>query len=364
MLCATVYLLWRRGVSRLLVVVTTADRPAARARTSGPGETFGQETPTEGTSTVPTATLPSATSRPDPVPHLVPEPHRLTGARVLEMLAVDRSDGLSDRDATSRRDSFGDNVLAETARVPGWRRFVAQFRDLLILILIAAAVAAFVVSGELKTPLVVLIVVMVNAVIGFVQENRAERSLEALRGMLVDHARVRRAGITVVVPAAELVPGDIVLLEAGDRVPADGRLLVANSVEIDEAVLTGESRPAAKDTGSLDDGNVAVGDRSCMAHMNTVVTRGRLEMVVTTTGMDTEIGRIAGLLVGTATERTPLQRQLDGLAHSLATLAAVIVAAVFAIGLLRGQSAWRRSRRWVARPSSARTRPAPSPSTR
>ena len=264
--------------------------------------------------------------------------HRLDGVDVLAALGVDPGDGLPDADVSARRSLVGDNVLADAARTPGWLRFVGQFRDLLILILIAAAVVAFVVSGELKTPAVVLAVVLINAVIGFVQENRAERSLDALHRMLVDHARVRRNATVVVVPAAELVPGDVVLLEAGDRVPADGRLLVANSVEIDEAVLTGESRPTSKNTAAIDADAVAVGDRSCVAHMNTVVTRGRLEMVVTATGMDTEIGRIAGLLAATETERTPLQRQLDGLAHSLARLAAVIVAAVFVIGLLRGQS--------------------------
>ena len=281
--------------------------------------------------------MPTHTSIPLVSP-AAPEPHRLTGATVLELLAVDQARGLTDSDATTRRAIVGENTLLEATRVPGWRRFVGQFRDLLILILIGAAVVAFAVSGELKTPLVVLVVVMINAVIGFVQENRAERSLEALRRMLVDHARVRRDGKVLVVAASELVPGDIVLLEAGDRVPADGRLLVANSVEIDEAVLTGESRPAEKNIVAVDNEMVVVGDRSCIGHMNTVVTRGRLEMVVTSTGMNTEIGRIAGLLDATESERTPLQRQLDGLAHSLAKLAAAIVAAVFVIGVLRGQS--------------------------
>jgi Ca2+-transporting ATPase len=269
---------------------------------------------------------------------VVRDAHRLTAGEVLERLDVDAATGLTAADADARRAAVGGNVLAEATRVPGWRRFAGQFRDVLILILIAAAVIAFVVSGELKTPLVVFTVVLINAVIGFVQENRAERSLDALRDMLVDHARVRRDASTAVVPASELVPGDIVLLEAGDRVPADGRLLVAISVEIDEAALTGESRPAPKDAAPIDADGVAVGDRACVAHMNTVVTRGRLEMVVTATGMRTEIGRIAELLGATETERTPLQRQLDGLAHSLAKLAAAIVAAVFAIGLLRGQS--------------------------
>ena len=267
------------------------------------------------------------------------QPYRLTAEAVLDSLQVDSSCGVSDAQAASRRATVGDNVLAAAVRVPGWRRFIGQFQDLLILILIGAAVVAFVVTGELKTPLVVLVVVLINAVIGFVQENRAERSLEALQKMLVDQARVRRNGQTLMVTAAELVPGDIVLLEAGDRVPADGRLLVAHSVEIDEAALTGESHPTAKGTASVDGDAVAIGDRTCMAHMNTVVTRGRLEMVVTATGMATEIGRIAGLLGATETERTPLQRQLDGLARSLAKLAALIVGAVCVIGMLRGQPA-------------------------
>jgi Ca2+-transporting ATPase len=232
----------------------------------------------------------------------------------------------------------GPNRLAEAERVPGWRRFVEQFRDLLILILIAAAVVSFAASGELKTPVIVLVVVLFNAVIGFVQENRAEASLEALRKMLTSTSRVRRGGELREVPSEELVPGDIVLVEAGDRVPADGRLLVAANLEIEEAALTGESQPTAKGTEPTDRPDAPLGDRSAMAYMNTTVTRGRGELVVTATGMHTEIGRIAGLLRATETDTTPLQRQLDRLAHSLAKLAAAIVAAVFVIGLLRGQS--------------------------
>ncbi len=266
------------------------------------------------------------------------DPHRRTSAEIVEALAVDPEHGLTAEEADRRRSGIGANALDEVPRVRAWRRFVDQFRDSMILILIGAAITAAVVSRELKTPLVVLVVVLINAVIGFVQENRAERSLEALRNMLVDHARTRRDGVTVIVPATDLVPGDIVLLEAGDRIPADGRLLIANSVEVDEAVLTGESRPTAKNTEQVDADDVSIGDRSCMAFMNTVVTRGRLEIVVTGTGMSTEIGRIAGLLGATESAPTPLQRQLDDLAHSLAKLAGLVVLAVFAIGLARGQS--------------------------
>ena len=263
-------------------------------------------------------------------------PHRRLAHEVAADLGVDPSVGLHTAEHAARLAEHGLNELAAAPKVPGWRRFVAQFQDLLILILLAAAAVAYFVSGEVKTPLVVLTVVLLNAVIGFVQENRAEQSLEALRNMLVAHTRVRRGGQLHNVSTAEVVPGDIVLVEAGDRIPADARILSSTHLEIDEAALTGESTPASKSTAAIDD-EVGIGDRVGMAHMNTTVTRGQAELVVTATGMRTEIGRIAGLLRSTNTERTPLQRQLDGLAHSLAILAGIIVAAVFVIGIVRGE---------------------------
>ncbi len=265
--------------------------------------------------------------------------HRLNGDAVTAQLDVRPDHGLTPELVARRTEEYGPNELAEAARTPAWRRLLAQFTDLLILILIGAAVVAFAVSGELKTPLVVLVVVVFNAVIGFIQENRAEKSLEALKKMLVIQTRVRRNGQLVNLPAGELLPGDIVMIESGDRVPADGRLLFANSLEIEEAALTGESQPSTKGTDPVDRDDVPLGDRKNMVYMNTTVTRGRGEYVVTATGMSTEIGRIAGLLRATETEKTPLQKQLDGLAHSLAKLAAVIVIAVFVIGLIRGDSA-------------------------
>jgi Ca2+-transporting ATPase len=265
--------------------------------------------------------------------------HRRDGSTVAEQLGVRLDRGLDTAEVQRRIEQYGANVLAEAARTPAWRRLIAQFTDLLILILIGAALVAFAVSGELKTPLVVLVVVVFNAIIGFIQENRAEKSLEALKKMLVIQTRVRRNGELVNLPAGELLPGDIVMIEAGDRVPADGRLLFANSLEIEEAALTGESQPSTKGTESIDRDSVPLGDRKNMVYMNTTVTRGRGEYVVTATGMATEIGRIAGLLRATETEKTPLQKQLDGLAHSLAKLAAAIVIAVFVIGLIRGESA-------------------------
>ena len=160
---------------------------------------------------------------------------------------------------------------------------------------------------------------LMNAIIGFVQENKAEASLAALRRMLASSARVKRDGAWVNVDTANIVPGDVVLVEAGDRIPADGRLLTATNLEIEEAALTGESLAVAK---TLDDAaeDAALGDRKCMAFMNTTVTRGRGEYVVTATGMNTEMGKIAGLLASTESDKSPLQKQLDTLAHSLAKL--------------------------------------------
>ncbi|HAP77289.1 MAG TPA: hypothetical protein DCR14_14545, partial [Acidimicrobiaceae bacterium] len=303
------------------------------------GETFGQNTVRPKDHQVTDLATPPAETPPDSaLPSERQAPHRLASTDVAERLGVRTDSGLSTAEATARLQQHGRNELAAAPRVPAWRRFLGQFTDLLILILLCAAVVAFVVSGELKTPLVVLTVVILNAVIGFVQENRAERSLDALRNMLTSQARVRRDGTTRYVDTAELVPGDIVLVEAGDRIPADGRLLAATNLEIEEAALTGESQPAQKNTAPVDRDEVPLGDRHGVAYMNTQVTRGRGEMVITSTGMGTEIGRIAGLLRNTESERTPLQQQLDGLAHSLAKLAGVIVALVFVIGLARGEA--------------------------
>jgi len=262
--------------------------------------------------------------------------HSLSSDDVASRLGVDPRAGLSTSEAGERLSQHGPNRLAEASRRPGWLRFLDQFRDVLISILLIAAVVSFVVSGELKTPIVVLVVVFLNAIIGFIQENRAEASLEALKKMLSANTKVRRNGETLSIPSADIVPGDVVLVEAGDRIPADGRIVLAANLEIEEAALTGESHPSSKSTDAVSRTDAPLGDRTGMAYMNTTVTRGRAEIVVTSTGMNTEIGRIAGLLRATETDKTPLQKQLEGLAHSLAKLSGVIVAAVFIIGLLRG----------------------------
>jgi Ca2+-transporting ATPase len=281
-----------------------------------------------------------ATADPSDVtaPTPVPEWHTQEVPAVAAALGVDLRDGLDLSRAASRLEEFGPNRLAAEKKKPKWLAFLDQFRNFLIIILIVAAVVSFLVTGELKTPVVILFVVLLNAVLGFVQENRAERSLDALRSMLVVTARVRRGGTTVEVDAQDLVPGDVVLVEAGDRIPADGRLLSATSLEVEEAALTGESAPVIKRAEGVVALDAPLGDRTNVVYMNTTVTRGRGELIVTGTGMNTEIGKIAGLLRSTEAEKTPLQKQLDQVAHVLAGLAGVVVVLVFAIGLIRGES--------------------------
>jgi P-type Ca2+ transporter type 2C len=177
-----------------------------------------------------------------------------------------------------------------------------------------------------------------NAVVGLRQEAKAEESVKALAQMMRTVARVRRGGQAIEIDAEELVPGDVVLMEARNRVPADGRICVAATLEIEEAALTGESLPVAKATDPVPGEEVPLGDRICMAYMNTSVTRGRGEMVVTSTGMDTEIGHIANLLATTEADKTPLQKQLDGLSKIIAAIAGVALLLVVALGLVRGQS--------------------------
>ena len=181
-------------------------------------------------------------------------PHTSTPDDVARQFTTDIATGLSTASVNERLESYGPNRLAESARRSAILRFLDQFRDLLIAILLVAAIVSFAVSGELKTPIVVLIVVFANAIIGFVQENRAEASLEALKKMLTASSRVRRNGEVMSVATDQLVPGDVVLVEAGDRIPADGRLVLAANLEIDEAALTGESHPSEKSIDLVDRG--------------------------------------------------------------------------------------------------------------
>ncbi len=228
--------------------------------------------------------------------------HNLSAADTARTLDADPARGLDAAEVNQRLARHGENRLAEKPPRSKWLLLADQFKSLLILVLVAAAVLAGSI-GDLKDAVVILIVVVLNALLGFWQEHRAEATLAALKKMLSPTARVRRDGGVQEIPATGLVPGDLVLLEAGDRVPADGRLLVAHNAEVDESTLTGESHPVGKDAQAQVPAAAPLAERLNMAYMNTVVTRGRLELLVTATGMATEMGRLTGMLGGRRARR-------------------------------------------------------------
>ena len=264
--------------------------------------------------------------------------YALTEAEVAQKLGVDPARGLSAAEAQKRQQQYGPNALAGKAKEPGWKAFLRQYKDFMQVLLVVAAVINQIFTGQLSTTVVLLGLTVFNAVLGLNQESKAEASLAALEKMMKSIARVRRDGQAVEVDAAELVPGDVVLMEAGNRVPADGRLFVTATLEIEEAALTGESVASSKDNDVITKGEVPLGDRHNMAFMNTSVTRGRGEMIVTTTGMGTEMGHIAELLNKTEADKTPLQKQLDRLVVIIAALAGVTFLIMIVLGLRAGQS--------------------------
>ncbi|MBZ0096738.1 MAG: cation-translocating P-type ATPase [Sulfuricella sp.] len=243
--------------------------------------------------------------------------------------------GLTEAEARLRLEHHGPNRLKEKPPRPAWMKFLDQFKDLLVIVLIGAAALAGAI-GNLKDAVVILIVVVFNACLGFYQEHRAEATLAALKKMLAQHARVRRGGEVMEIAAEDLVPGDILLLEAGDRIPADARVLAAHNAEVAEAALTGESHAVGKHADALPPGEHPLAERFNMVFMNTVVTRGRVEALVAATGMETEMGRITDLLETAQETPTPLQIQLDGLGKRLAIIASVVVTLIFVLGILRG----------------------------
>ena len=262
--------------------------------------------------------------------------HKVSATEATTRLGVDPAFGLSTAEAAVRRAHFGPNRLQEAPPRSRWLLLADQFKGVLILVLIAAALLAAVI-GDLIDAFVILTVVMVNAFLGFTQEHRAEQSLAALKKMLAPTAEVRRDGKNETMSADDLVPGDIVLLGSGDRVPADGRVISAHSFEVDESALTGESRTIGKYVDSMPDRDVPLAERANLFYMNTVVTRGRAEMVVTATGMRTQLGLLAGMLIDTEESPTPLQVQLDHLGKRLAIIAGTVVAFMLVAGLLRGE---------------------------
>ncbi|MEK7385869.1 MAG: HAD-IC family P-type ATPase, partial [candidate division NC10 bacterium] len=234
--------------------------------------------------------------------------HQQTADGALAGLATSPA-GLSPAEARRRLAEHGPNALVETRRRTPLGMLAAQFTDFMILVLLGAAVVSGLI-GDVEDTVAIVAIVLLNAVVGFVQEYRAERAMEALKAMAAPTATVVRDGRTAVVPAAEVVPGDVVLLEAGRVVPADLRLLEAANLRVEEAALTGESVPVDKTTELLHDPSLPIGDRTNMAYKGTVVTYGRGGGVVVATGMATELGRIATLLQEAGEVKTPLQRRL------------------------------------------------------
>ena len=241
--------------------------------------------------------------------------------------------GLTEEEAVKRREKYGENQLAEGEKKSLFQVFLGQFMDLLVVILIVAAViSAF--SGNLESTVVILVVLILNAVLGTVQYAKAEKSLASLKELSAPNAKVLRDGRKTEIPAVEVVPGDILLLEAGDLTAADGRIIKSHSLQVNESSLTGESTNVEKAEDTLT-GECALGDRKNMVYSGSLVTYGRAEVVVTATGMDTEIGRIAGLMNNAKERKTPLQKSLDDFSKKLAALILVICAIVFGLSLYR-----------------------------
>jgi Ca2+-transporting ATPase len=256
---------------------------------------------------------------------------------VAQQLGVDPGAGLSSNEAKERLKKYGSNKMADAPTVPGWRKFLAQYKDFMQIILLVAGLASIIFVHDIGTGLLLIVLTVFNAFMGLHQEAKAEASLASLQKMMKLTTRVRRDGETTEIGAEEVVPGDILLFEAGDIVAADGRLTVAASLEIEESALTGESTPVPKTTDPVPGKDVALGDRINMAYMNSAVTRGRGEMIVTATGMETEVGHIANMLNTTVVEKTPLQKQLDGLTVIIASLAGIALVLVVLLGLRQGQ---------------------------
>ena len=262
-------------------------------------------------------------------------PYRASADEVLAALGVDPETGLSSSEARARLARYGPNRIQEARSKPAWRRLLEQFTDVLVLLLIvAAAISAilWLVERDSALPyeaIAIFAIVLLNALIGFFEESRAEKAVAALRRMAAATARVIRDGELRTIPAEELVPGDIIAIEEGDAIPADGRLIVATALNVSEAALTGESVPVSKDTAPLDT-DAALADRSNMVFNGTAATYGRGRAVVTATGMQTEIGRIAGMLEAAPEETTPLQRELDRVGKLLGAVVVAIAVVMIA----------------------------------
>lgn len=262
--------------------------------------------------------------------------HHLTEEEVLTELSTNRENGLSSKEAECRLERHGLNRLQEAKKDSLFKRLLNQLKDPMIIVLLAAAALSLVSSGfsDWADPIIILLIVIVNAVISISQENNANKALEALRNMSAPLAKVLRNGETVRVGTDQLVPGDIILLEAGDLIPADGRILSCANLKADESAMTGESVPVSKAAVSSLPENTVLGDRKNMVISSTVVTNGRALCVVTATGMETEVGRIANMLIGEENGQTPLQKKMTEISKTLSIICLAVCVVMFGVGLL------------------------------
>lgn len=266
--------------------------------------------------------------------------HIVSAHDALSELKTDKDIGLSQKEANFRGATYGKNVLEEKKNKSLFKKFLAQFSDFMVLILIAAAVISFVTSllqGEMEIvdPVIILFIVLVNAIMGVIQESKAERAIEALKKLSAPTARVKREGKAVTVKTEEIVPGDILCLEAGDFVPADARLIETVALKVEEASLTGESLPVEKEAGLILKENTPVADRKNMLFATTVITSGRCTAVAVHTGMSSQVGKIAKMINDDTTPQTPLQIKLEKTGKLLGFGAIIICAALFAMGVIQ-----------------------------
>ena len=259
--------------------------------------------------------------------------YRQTAQQALEAQQADQK-GLSDQQARSRLEQYGPNKLSEGKKKSVLQIFLEQFKDLLVVILIVAALISAA-SENVESTIVIFAVLILNAILGTVQYLKAEKSLESLKAMSSPTAKVLRGGVRVEIPSADVVPGDIVLLEAGDMVVADGRVLENFSLKVNESSLTGESEGVEKTADVITGGQVALGDQKSMVFSGSLVTYGRATVLVTATGMNTELGKIAALMNQTQQRKTPLQQSLDSFSAKLAIVIMAICAVVFALSVFR-----------------------------
>src|SRR3954471_19572956 len=258
----------------------------------------------------------------------------LTPQQAIQAQTVDSATGLSTAEADSRRAKFGANKFADAKKEPRWQAFVRQYRDPMQIVLLVAGVLSLFIPNQFATGVVLILLTLLNAAMGLNQEGKASASVSALQKIMVVKAKVRRGGELDEVAMDQLVPGDIVNIEAGDLVPADARILTAATLEIDESALTGESVPVPKQVDAVA-ADSALGDRIDMAFMNTQVTRGAGTILVTSTGMETEVGHISGMLQVTDEEVTPLTRQLNALTNQILAIAGVALLLSIAIGYFK-----------------------------